>query len=87
VLDDENFFNEEDEEDDSALVMYVMDIQIVLSLVTLCFRGNFAEALGDDFLGLRELGIESEFGLTSLSIPKKLLRGKGKGQNNLPYSA
>lgn len=30
----------------------------------------------EDFLGLKELGIASEFGLSSLSVPKKLLRGK-----------
>lgn len=41
--------------------------------------GNFADSLGDDFLGLRELGIAEEFGLSSLSVPKKLLKGKNKG--------
>ncbi|KZT01472.1 uncharacterized protein LAESUDRAFT_478191 [Laetiporus sulphureus 93-53] len=40
--------------------------------------GNFAESFGEDFLGLRELGIAAEFGLQSLTIPKKLLKGKGK---------
>ncbi|PCH35643.1 hypothetical protein WOLCODRAFT_107620 [Wolfiporia cocos MD-104 SS10] len=40
--------------------------------------GNFADSFGEDFLGLRELGIAAEFGLTSLTIPKKLLKGKGK---------
>lgn len=43
------------------------------------FSGNFADSFGEDFLGLRELGIAEEFGLTSLTIPKKLLKGKGKG--------
>ncbi|KAF9465226.1 hypothetical protein BDZ94DRAFT_1254846 [Collybia nuda] len=42
--------------------------------------GDFADALGEDYLGLRELGIAAEFGMSSLSIPKKLLKGK-KGQN------
>lgn len=42
-------------------------------------RGNFADSFGEDFLGLRELGIAAEFGLSSLTIPKKLLKGKGKG--------
>jgi transcriptional activator SPT7 len=32
--------------------------------------------VGEDYLGLRELGIAAEFGMSSLSIPKKLLRGK-----------
>ncbi|EED85385.1 predicted protein [Postia placenta Mad-698-R] len=40
--------------------------------------GNFADSFGEDFLGLRELGIAAEFGLSSLTIPKKLLKGKGK---------
>lgn len=39
-------------------------------------RGGFTDDLGEDFLGLKELGIASEFGLSSLSVPKKLLRGK-----------
>ncbi|KAI0074871.1 hypothetical protein K474DRAFT_1499959 [Panus rudis PR-1116 ss-1] len=42
--------------------------------------GNFAESFGEDFLGLRELGIAHEFGLSTLSVPKKLLRGKNKAQ-------
>ncbi|KAH8103455.1 hypothetical protein BXZ70DRAFT_925723 [Cristinia sonorae] len=41
--------------------------------------GNFADSFGEDFLGLRELGIAAEFGLSSLSVPKKLLKGKSKG--------
>lgn len=42
--------------------------------------GNFAESFGEDFLGLRELGIAEEFGLSSLSVPKKLLKGKNKAK-------
>ncbi|KDR69778.1 hypothetical protein GALMADRAFT_908498 [Galerina marginata CBS 339.88] len=42
--------------------------------------GDFADVLGEDYLGLRAMGIADEFGLTNLSIPKKLLRGK-KTQN------
>ncbi|KAG6907341.1 hypothetical protein DXG01_009298 [Tephrocybe rancida] len=38
--------------------------------------GEFADVLGEDYLGLRELGIAAEFGMSSLSIPKKLLKGK-----------
>ncbi|KAJ7262324.1 hypothetical protein B0H12DRAFT_1321935 [Mycena haematopus] len=49
--------------------------------------GDFADALGEDYLGLRELGIAAEFGMSSLSIPKKLLRSKrrvlGAGAGNL----
>ena len=39
--------------------------------------GGFADMYGEDFLGLRELGIASELGVSSLSVPKKLLRPKG----------
>ncbi|KAF4620397.1 hypothetical protein D9613_001187 [Agrocybe pediades] len=42
--------------------------------------GEFADMLGEDYLGLRELGIAAELGLSNLSIPKKLLKGR-KGQN------
>ncbi|TCD67766.1 Transcriptional activator spt7 [Steccherinum ochraceum] len=48
--------------------------------------GNFADSLGDDFLGLRELGIAAEFGLSTLSIPKKLLKGKNKVKLEGPAS-
>ena len=43
---------------------------------------------GEDFLGLRELGITSELGVSTLSVPKKLLRPKGARMNagsSLPY--
>ena len=43
---------------------------------------------GEDFLGLRELGITSEVGVSSLSVPKKLLRPKGArvgAGSSLPY--
>ena len=43
------------------------------------FRGNFAESFGEDFFGLKELGIADEFGLSSLTIPKRLLKGKKGG--------
>ncbi|KIY67539.1 hypothetical protein CYLTODRAFT_490531 [Cylindrobasidium torrendii FP15055 ss-10] len=36
--------------------------------------GDFADAVGVDYLGLRELGIAEELGLSNLTIPKKLLR-------------
>ncbi|KAJ6579927.1 hypothetical protein DFH09DRAFT_979251 [Mycena vulgaris] len=50
--------------------------------------GDFADALGEDYLGLRELGIAAEFGMSSLSIPKKLLRGKKRvGAGNGPGNA
>lgn len=43
----------------------------------LYFRsGDFADMLGEDYLGLRELGIAAEFGMSSLTIPKKLLKSK-----------
>lgn len=51
------------------------------SLIGFSFcSGEFADVLGEDYLGLRALGIAAEFGLSNLSIPKKLLKGK-KGQS------
>lgn len=41
--------------------------------------GGFSEAFDEDFLGLRELGIAAELGLSSLSVPKRLLKGKPSG--------
>lgn len=41
-------------------------------------RGNFTEELGEDFFGLRELGLDKEFGMSSLSIPASLFHGRGK---------
>ncbi|WVQ87371.1 hypothetical protein IAS59_001095 [Cryptococcus gattii] len=40
--------------------------------------GNFADELGEDFLGLRELGIDREYGLTSLTVPQSLFYGRRK---------
>ncbi|KAJ8488105.1 hypothetical protein ONZ45_g14087 [Pleurotus djamor] len=49
--------------------------------------GNFADAFGEDFFGLRELGIAAEYGLSSLTIPKRLFKGKkGDGKANLSSS-
>lgn len=39
-------------------------------------RGNFSETFGEDFFGLKALGIADEFGLSSLTVPKRLLRKK-----------
>lgn len=50
--------------------------------------GGFADMFGEDFLGLRELGIASELGVSNLSVPKKLLRPKGARMgpgSSLPY--
>ncbi|KAH9922095.1 uncharacterized protein B0H18DRAFT_1121112 [Fomitopsis serialis] len=49
--------------------------------------GNFADSFGEDFLGLRELGIAAEFGLQSLTVPKKLLKGKKQGHAEGPSAA
>ncbi|KAF8999060.1 hypothetical protein BDQ17DRAFT_1427970 [Cyathus striatus] len=60
VVEDEGLFDEEDEEETGAL--------------TTC--GEFADVLGEDFFGLRELGIADELGISNLSIPKKLWKRK-----------
>ncbi|KIY51471.1 hypothetical protein FISHEDRAFT_36889, partial [Fistulina hepatica ATCC 64428] len=50
--------------------------------------GDFADVLGEDYLGLRELGIAAEFGIANLTVPKRLFLGKkAKGalvHNGLP---
>jgi hypothetical protein len=74
----------EDEEEAGALAMCVWSpLPSLFSGVVLTDvwdRGDFADMLGEDYLGLRELGIAAEFGMSSLSIPKRLLKGKkGKG--------
>lgn len=38
--------------------------------------GDFAEDIGDDFFGFKELGLDKEFGLASLSVPLHLLQGR-----------
>lgn len=48
--------------------------------------GGFSEAFDEDFLGLRELGIAAELGLSNLSVPKRLLKGKrGDGAGATKY--
>lgn len=51
----------------------------IIPMLTTAFSGGLSDFLGntEDFLGLRELGIEAEFGLKSLSVPKRLWKGKG----------
>lgn len=38
--------------------------------------GDFAEDLDEDFFGFKELGLDKEFGLASLSVPLHLLQSK-----------
>lgn len=38
--------------------------------------GSFGDETGEDFFGFRELGLEKEFGMSSLSIPLRLLQGR-----------
>lgn len=38
--------------------------------------GDFSEELGDDFFGFRELGLDQELGLTSMSVPLHLLQSR-----------
>ena len=45
--------------------------------------GDFAEELGEDFFGFRELGLEREFGLGSLSVPLHLLQSRMRAQNQV----
>lgn len=41
--------------------------------------------LGEDIYGFRELGLDTEFGLKSLVVPKRLLRPKAKTASNDEY--
>lgn len=43
--------------------------------------GNFGEELDEDFLGLRELGLDKEFGLEGLSVPLHLIQTRLQGPN------
>ena len=43
--------------------------------------GDFAEELGEDFFGFRELGLDSEFGMASLSVPLHLLQNRMHSAN------
>lgn len=38
--------------------------------------GDFAEDLDEDFFGFKDLGLDKEFGLTSLSVPLHLLQNR-----------
>ncbi|KAF8260333.1 hypothetical protein EI94DRAFT_1748778 [Lactarius quietus] len=66
AIDDDTLFANEDDEEEESA--FVM--------------GQFTDDIGEDFLGLRELGIAAEFGLSSLSIPKRLLKGKKNAKPN-----
>jgi hypothetical protein len=84
VLEDKGLFEEDEEDEMGALAMCVSCIHYFLEVDLLTGfalpSGKFADVLGEDYLGLQVLVIAAEFGLSNLSIPKKLLKGKG-GQN------
>jgi len=40
--------------------------------------GEFTSELGEDFFGLRDIGLDSELGLSSLRIPSRLFHGRPK---------
>ena len=45
--------------------------------------GDFAEDLDEDFFGFRELGLDKEFGLGSMSVPLHLLQSRMRAQNQV----
>jgi transcriptional activator SPT7 len=51
---------------------------------SLIHSGTFADELGEDFFGLRELGLDREFDIKNLSIPSSLLYGKRRNHHGLP---
>jgi hypothetical protein len=67
----------------SSCTLSILMLALVLTQIS---RGGFTDSFGDDFLGLRELGIADEYGLSSLTIPKRLLSGKSKGESKLSSS-
>jgi len=68
-------------------MMFADGGQMLLEYVTLASRldldysgssGNFADELGEDFLGLRDLGIDKEHSLASLTVPSSVFYGRRK---------
>ncbi|GAA5887636.1 hypothetical protein JCM5296_004441 [Sporobolomyces johnsonii] len=55
-------------------------------------RGEIATWTGDDFFGVAELGLDRDLGISSLIVPKQVLRGEslastdGSSPSSLPYS-
>lgn len=45
--------------------------------------GDFAEDLDEDFFGFRELGLDRELGLGTLSVPLHLLQSRMRAQNQV----
>jgi transcriptional activator SPT7 len=43
--------------------------------------GNFAEDLGDDYFGFRELGLDKELGMSGLTVPTRLFYGRARASN------
>lgn len=43
--------------------------------------GNFAEDLGDDYFGFRELGLDRELGISGLTVPTRLFYGRPRNGN------
>jgi transcriptional activator SPT7 len=69
-------------------MMFADNGAMLLEYVLICTRsgkrllincsGNFADELGEDFLGLRDLGIAQEHGLSSLTVPASVFYGRRK---------
>ncbi|TEB37911.1 hypothetical protein FA13DRAFT_1725533 [Coprinellus micaceus] len=79
ILEEEGLFDEDEEEEAGALTLYVAllhSFYFSYNTRSPFPAATFADSLGEDYLGLRELGIAQEFGLSTLSIPKSLLRRK-----------
>ncbi|KAJ9087131.1 Transcriptional activator spt7 [Entomophthora muscae] len=48
--------------------------------------GNYEEITGDDFFGFKALGLDRELGLTSLSVPMRLLIGNKRKRSEAPVN-
>jgi len=73
---DDGLFSAEDE-----LMAYVSSYSII-AVSLHGSSGNFTSDLGEDFFGFKELGIDKEFGLASLQVPRRLLLGRAKKTDN-----
>ena len=76
VLDDDDVFGDDADEDN--FTSYVSSIPMRALLLSV-YSGLFGDLTGEDYLGLEASGILSEFGLGSLTIPKRLWKGKKNG--------
>lgn len=86
-MDDHAFFGNGDEEDEeNEFVMCANRTCPPCIRLTDDHRGHFADSCNEDFFGLRELGIAAEFGMSSVTVPKALLKNRNRNPQNTQKS-